>query len=67
MEFMKEFFEKVDFEKNQQMTKKHEKLPRRQYVKKNSWEKLNEILFIIKNIYEQAHEILVLHIVCLFA
>ena len=29
----KEFFKKVDFEKNQQMTKKHEKLPIRQRVK----------------------------------
>ena len=27
MVFLKEFFEKVDFEKNQQTTKKHEKLP----------------------------------------
>ena len=32
MVFLKEFFEKVDFEKNQQTTKKHEKLPRRQIV-----------------------------------
>ena len=31
--FLKEFFEKVDFEKNQQTTKKHAKLPRRQRVK----------------------------------
>ena len=29
---MKEFFEKVDFEKNQQTTKKHEKIPREQKV-----------------------------------
>ena len=28
MVFLKEFFEKIDFEKNQQMTKKHEKFPR---------------------------------------
>ena len=34
MVFLKEFFEKVDFEKNQQTTKKHEKLPRRQRVKR---------------------------------
>ena len=27
------FSEKVDFEKNQQMTRKHEKLPKRQKVK----------------------------------
>ena len=27
---LKEFFEKVDFKKNQQTTKKHEKLPRMQ-------------------------------------
>ena len=33
MVFLKEFFEKVDFENNQQMTKKHDKLPRRQRVK----------------------------------
>ena len=33
MVFLKEFFEKVDFEKNQQTTKKHEKLPRMQTVK----------------------------------
>ena len=31
--FLKEFFEKVDFEKNQQTTKKHEKLPSMQRVK----------------------------------
>ena len=31
--FLKEFFEKVDFEKNQQTTKEHEKLPSRQRVK----------------------------------
>ena len=30
--FLKEFFEKVDFEKNQQTTKKHAKLPSRQSV-----------------------------------
>ena len=33
MVFLKEFFEKVDNEKNQQTTKKHEKLPRMQRVK----------------------------------
>ena len=33
MVFLKEFFEKVDFEKNQQTTKKHEKLPSMQRVK----------------------------------
>ena len=33
MLFQKEFFEKVDFEKNQQTTKKHENFPRRQRVK----------------------------------
>ena len=27
MVFLKEFFEKVDFEKNQTITKKHERLP----------------------------------------
>ena len=32
MVFLKEFFEKVDFEKNQQTTKKHEKLPSMQRV-----------------------------------
>ena len=31
--FLKEFFEKVDFEKNQQIRKKHTKLPNRQRVK----------------------------------
>ena len=31
--FLKEFFQKVNFEKNQQTTKKHEKLPSRQWVK----------------------------------
>ena len=30
---MKEFFEKVDFGKNQQVTKKHEKLPGRKELK----------------------------------
>ena len=30
MVFLKEFFDKVDFEKNQQMTKKHAKLSSRQ-------------------------------------
>ena len=33
MVFLKEFFEKVDFEKNWQTTKKHEKFPRGQRVK----------------------------------
>ena len=33
MVFLKDFFKKVDFEKNQQTTKKHAKLPRRQGVK----------------------------------
>ena len=33
MVFLKEFFQKVNFEKNQQTTKKHEKLPSRQWVK----------------------------------
>ena len=32
MELVKEFFEKVDFENNQQTKKKHEKLPSRQRV-----------------------------------
>ena len=31
--YLKEFFEKVDFEKNRQTTKKHEKLPSRQSVR----------------------------------
>ena len=30
MVFLKEFFQKVNFEKNRQTTKKHEKLPRMQ-------------------------------------
>ena len=33
MVFLQEIFEKVDFEKNQQKTKKKEKLPRRQRAK----------------------------------
>ena len=33
MVFLKEFFGKVDFEKNQQKTKKHAKLPSSQRVK----------------------------------
>ena len=33
MVFLKEFFEKNDFEKNQQTTKKHEKFPKGQSVK----------------------------------
>ena len=33
MVFLKEFFQKVYFEKNQQATKKHEKLPSMQLVK----------------------------------
>ena len=32
MVFLEEFFEKVDFEKNQQTTKKHEKFPGGQRV-----------------------------------
>ena len=32
MVFLKEFFEKVDFENNPQTTKKHEKFPRGQRV-----------------------------------
>ena len=35
MVFLKEFFKKVDFEKNQQTTKKHEKLPRMQRAKEH--------------------------------
>ena len=35
MVFFKEFFEKVDFEKNQQMTKKFDKYPREQRVTTN--------------------------------
>ena len=35
MVFLKEFFKKVDYEKNQQTTKKHVILPSRQRV--NSW------------------------------
>ena len=33
MVFLKEVFEKVDFEKTQQTTKKHEKFPKAQRVK----------------------------------
>ena len=33
MVFLNEFFGKVDFEKNQQTTKKHEQFPRGQRVK----------------------------------
>ena len=33
--FLKEFFEKVDFEKKRQTTKKHERLPKRQRVNLN--------------------------------
>ena len=33
MVFLKEFFKKVDFEKNLHTTKKHEKLPKMQRVK----------------------------------
>ena len=33
MVFLKEFFQKVNFEKNQQTTNKHEKLPSMQWVK----------------------------------
>ena len=36
MVFLKEFFEKVDFEKNQQTTTKHEKFPRGQRFKGTS-------------------------------
>ena len=32
MVFLKEFFEKVEFEKTQQTTKKHEKFPRGERV-----------------------------------
>ena len=35
--FLKEFFEKVDFEKNQQTTKQHAKLPSRQRVPFAAW------------------------------
>ena len=35
MVFLKEIFEKVDFEKNQQTIKKHGKLPSMQTVKTN--------------------------------
>ena len=34
--FQKEFFKKVDFRKYKQMTKKHEKLPSRQRVERDS-------------------------------
>ena len=33
IKYLKEFFQKIDFEKNQQTTKKHAKLPSRQSVK----------------------------------
>ena len=36
MVFLKEFFQKVNFEKNQQTTKKREKLPSMQWVKPES-------------------------------
>ena len=36
MVFLKEFFKNVDFEKNQQTTKKHEELPRMQRVNSNT-------------------------------
>ena len=38
MVFMKEFFEKVDSEKNQQTTKKREKFPRGQKVNERKGE-----------------------------
>ena len=37
MVFLKEFFQKFNFEKNQQTTKKHEKLPSRQCVNMSSY------------------------------
>ena len=45
MVFLKEFFEKVQIEKNQQTTKKHEKLPSRQRVEQISW--WNGILYFL--------------------
>ena len=39
MVFLKEFFEKVNFEKNQQTTKKHEQFPR--------WQRLNSACWVI--------------------
>ena len=45
MIFLKEFFEKVDFENNKQTTKKHYKLPRRQRIKSNVF--TNEMIYHI--------------------
>ena len=59
MVFLKEIFEKFDFEKNQQMTKRHAKLPRGQRVKRKgqrvnrksiSQERVNEVPHFCLNI-----------------
>ena len=41
MVFLKKIYDKVDFEKNQQTTKKPEKLPSRQRFKLTLYEKIN--------------------------
>ena len=45
MVFLKEFFEKIDFEKNQQMKKKHEKFPRGKRVKLLLTQSVNYVIF----------------------
>ena len=45
MVFLKEFFEKIDFEKNQQTTKKHEKLPSMQRVKIVDYHVIDQKMF----------------------
>ena len=42
---LKEFFEKVDFEKNQQMTKKHEKITQDARVKQGRNKRENNLPF----------------------
>ena len=44
MVFLKEFFNKVDFEKNQQATKNREKFPRGQRVKYGTFLKSERII-----------------------
>ena len=47
MVFLKEFFEKVDIE-NQQMTKKHEKIPMRQRVNKHGLKRVEIVHLKLK-------------------
>ena len=50
MVFLKEFFEKVDFEKNQQTTNKYEKFPSRQRVNEGNQVYTTQHIFLFSGL-----------------